>query len=150
MKFARRVAVAFNLNQPFPEVYGTLKNLQFLDECEIHLIHSYLTLSYLIGMGETALVYPLSGDREKIEQAVQATLMSYSRKIFPEGFKGKVIVRCLFSDDPKRTFCDYVKEENIDMVIVATREKKGLFESSFTQFVNKHTTANMMVLKHRA
>lgn len=150
MKFARRVAVAVNLNQPLPEVFKTLKNLEFLGNCEIHVIYSYLTISYLVGLGETALVYPLEADRKKVEESVNATLQDYSQKIFPAPFGGKIITRCLFSDDPKRAFCDYIKEENVDLVIVATREKKGLFESSFTQFVNKHTNANMIVLKHSA
>lgn len=149
MKFARKVAVAVNLNQPLPEVFKTLKDLEFLNHCEIHLVHSFLTINYLVGMGDTALVYPLESDRKLIQESVMATLNSYAQKIFPADFKGKVITHCLFSDDPKGSFCDYIKMEHIDLVITAAREKKGLFESSFTHYVQKHTSANLIVLKQK-
>lgn len=149
MRFARKVAVAVNLNHEIPDVFKTLKDLEFLNQCEIHLVHSFFTINYLVGLGEAALAYPLEADRIKIQESVMATLDNHARKIFPSDFKGKVITHCLFSDDPKRKFCDYVKAEHIDLVIVAAREKKGFFDSSFTYYVQKHTPANMIVLKQK-
>lgn len=149
MNTIRKVALAVNLNDPIPEILKIIKNLDFLNHCEIHLVHSFLTLHYSMGFGETALVYPVEADRKVLEESVLATLTGIEKKIFPPSFKGKVIARCLFSDDPKRKFCSYVQEEGIDLVIAAARNKRGFFESSFTQYVSKHTSAHMLVLKDR-
>jgi nucleotide-binding universal stress UspA family protein len=150
MKFARKVAVAINLNHPLPQVLTTLKNLDYLEQCEVHLVHAFLTTTYAVAMGEAALIYPIEDDRKKIEEKVLSELEAISKTILPTAFKGKIIVHCLFSDNPKRRFCQFVDEEHIDLVVVAQREKKGLFESSFSHFINKHTHANMIILKQGA
>ncbi len=147
MSFAKKVAVAVNLNDPLRDHLALIRDLDFLTESEIHFVSVHRTATYAIGLGESSIVYPLDIDQKRIHEKTVAELMRLAPEILPQGFKGKLVAHCLFGDDPKRRFCDYVSEVGIDTIIVAAREKKGLFESSFTQFVTKHTRANVIVLK---
>jgi hypothetical protein len=149
MSFAKKVAIAINLNDPHAEIFKAMKQLEFLVNSEIHFITINMTTTYAIGLGESSIVYPLIDDQKKIKESTVAELGKLSAAIVGHDFKGKIFLECLFSDDPKRKFCEFVAEKNIDTVIVAAREKRGIFESSFTQYVNKHSHANMIILKHK-
>ena len=149
MSFAKKVAVAINLNEPMKDILSGLKDLEFLNKSEVHFVNVYLTTMYAIGLGESSIVYPIVSDQKRIQESTVAALQKMAPALLSSKFEGKIITDCLFGDDPKRKFCEYVEENHIDTVIVAAREKRGFFESSFTQYVNKHTRANMIVLKHK-
>ncbi len=149
MSFAKKVVVAVNLNDPMKDILSGLKDLDFLNKSEVHFVNVYLTTTYAIGLGESSIVYPILSDQQKIQESTVAALKKMAPGLLSSKFEGKIVTDCLFSDDPKRKFCHYVEEKHIDTVIVAAREKRGFFESSFTSFVNKHTRANMIVLKHK-
>jgi hypothetical protein len=149
MSFAKRVAVAINLNEPMKDILSGLRELEFLNKSEVHFVNVYLTTTYAVGLGEGSIVYPILSDQKKIQESTVAALQNMVPGLLSPKFEGKIVPDCLFADDPKRKFCHYVEEKNIDTVIVAAREKRGFFESSFTQYVSKHTRANMIVLKHK-
>jgi hypothetical protein len=149
MSFARKVAVGINLNDPHTEIFKAMKQLDFLNNTEIHFVTVNMTTTYAIGLGESSIVYPLVDDQKKIQESTIAELGKLTATFLGHDIKSKIVTDCLFSDDPKRKFCEYVAEKNIDTIIVAGREKRGIFESSFTQYVNKHSHANMIVLKHK-
>jgi nucleotide-binding universal stress UspA family protein len=149
MSFARKVAVAIDLNDPHAEIFKAMKQLDFLNNSEVHFVTVNMTTTYAIGLGESSIVYPLVDDQKKIQESTVAGLGKLSGTFLGHDFKGKIITECLFSDDPKRKFCEFIAEKNIDTIIVAAREKRGIFESSFTQYVNKHSHANMIILKHK-
>ena len=149
MSFARKVAVAINLNEPMEDIFSGLKDLEFINRSEVHFVNVYLTTTYAIGLGESSLIYPMVSDQKKIQESTVAALQKMAPGLLAKTFEGKIVAESLFGDDPKRKFCEYIKENNIDTVIGAAREKKGFFESSFTQYVNKHTHANMIILKHK-
>lgn len=149
MKFAQKVAVAVNLSEDFKDEFASLKHLNFLNECEIHFVHAFLTTTYSFGLGETALIYPIQDDRKKLEESIVSTLKKMSGKIFDADFRGKIFCHCLFSDNPKAAFTEFVQDKHIDLVVIAAREKRGLFESSFSQYVQRHSKANMVILKHK-
>jgi hypothetical protein len=149
MNFTRKVGVAINLNDPVPDILSCLKTMDFLNGSEVHFVTVYLTTTYAIGLGETSIIYPFESDRKQIREVAQKKLREVSREVLPKHFKGQVIEECLFSDDPKRKFCDYISENHLDTVIVASREKRGIFESSFAQFITKHSQANIIILKHK-
>jgi nucleotide-binding universal stress UspA family protein len=148
MKFAHKVAVAFDLSEEGKNEFSVLKQMEFLNQCEVHFVHVFQTTTFAYGMGDTALIYPIPDDRESLEESIVSTLKKVAAKIFPEKFQGKVLCHCLFSDNPKKAFCDFVVNNNIDLVLVAAREKRGTFESSFTHYVTGHTKSNIMMLKH--
>ena len=149
MSFAKKIAVAVNLNEPLSEILESMKSLDFINKSEVHFLNIYLTTTYAIGLGESAIIYPLETDQKKIREQTLERLDELGRSFLPKEFSGKIVSECLFSDDPKRKFCEYISEKGIDTVIVAAREKRGIFESSFTQFISKHTKANMLILKHK-
>jgi hypothetical protein len=149
MNFTHKVGIAVNLNDPVPDILSCLKTMDFLNGNEVHFLTVHQTTTYAIGLGETSIIYPLESDRKQIREMTQKKLQEVSREFLPKHFKGQVVVECLFSDDPKRKFCDYISENHIDTVIVASREKRGFFESSFAQFITKHSRANIIILKHK-
>lgn len=149
MKFAHKVAVAVNLAVDAKDEFISLKQLNFLNDCEIHFVHAFLTTTYSFGLGETALIYPIQDDRKKLEESIVSTLKKISDDIFDEGFRGKIFCHCLFSDSPKIAFTEFVEKKHMDLVIISAREKRGLFESSFSQYVQRHSKANMVILKHK-
>lgn len=149
MSFSKKVAIAINLNDPQTEILKGIKQLEFLNNSELHFVTINMTTSYAIGLGESSIVYPLIDDQKKIREATISALNQLASTLLWQDFRGKIISECIFSDDPKRKFCEYVKESGIDTVILAGREKKGFFESSFTNYVNKHSHANLIILKHK-
>ena len=149
MPFARKIAIAINLIEPQSEILKSLRTLDFLKASEVHFVNVYLTTTYAIGLGESSIVYPVETDRNKIQESSVEALKKLAPTLMPDHFEGKMVVDCLFSDSPKRKFCSYVEEKKIDTVILAAREERGLFESSFTQYVTKHTHANIIILKHK-
>lgn len=148
MSFAKKIAIGINLGEPLKEIFKALKELDFINHSEIHFVSINQTQIYMIGFGESAIIYPLEDDQKKIKAATLAELRELSKDILPKEFKGKVFHECLFADDPRARFCDYIEEKGIDTVIMAAREHKGFFESSFTQYISKKSKANVVILKH--
>lgn len=148
MSFAKKVVVGINLGEPLTEQLTALKELEFLNESEVHFLSINQTTTYAIGLGESAIIYPLEDDQRKIRTSAMIELRKITRNLLPQNFNGNIIIECIFGDDPKTRFCEYVEEHHIDTIIVAARESRGFFEGSFTQYVSKHSKANMIILKH--
>jgi hypothetical protein len=149
MSFARKVAVAIDLNDPHAEILKAVKQLEFINNSEVYFVTVNMTTTYAIGLGESSIVYPLIDDQKKIHESTVAELKKLTGSLLGHEFRGKIHTECLFSDDPKRKFCEFLIEKEIDTIIVAAREKRGIFESSFTHYVSKHSHANMIILKHK-
>lgn len=148
MAFAKKVVISVNLNEPHPEILSGIRSLEFLNHSEVHIVTVQLTALYAVGLGETAIMYPMESDQRKIKEESQRRLNELGHMILPPEIQGKFNVACIFSDDPKRKICEFVEDNHIDTIILAAREKRGLFESSFTNFVAKHSKANIIILKH--
>lgn len=149
MKFAKKVFIAVELSHQQTELLKPLKGMEFLSECEVHFVHVFPTMSYPVAFGEATLVYPVESDRAVIEQSALATLVKMSHDVLPARFQGKVLQKVLFHDDPRKKFSDYAKEMKADTIIITTKRKHGFFESSFADYVNKHSDCNMIYLKHK-
>ena len=147
MRFGKKIVIAVDLQEGMEEALKPLKGMDFLRASELHFVHVFHTTTFAYGLGETALIYPIEEDRNIIHQSVLAKLVQLSAGLLPAGFEGKAYQRCLFSDDPKRKFCDYANEIGADTVIVATRQERGLFESSFAAYQSKHARAHVIALK---
>ncbi len=149
MSFAKKVIVAVGLSNSVASSDGmaSLVEMSFLENCEIHFVHVFKTINYAAVFGEFTAVYPVETQRAEIENSVLSSLVGLTKDVLPQNFKGRVIHRCLFGEAPKVEFCGYVEQTKADLIIVPTRKKRGLFESSFAQYVNKHTNVNMILLK---
>ena len=149
MTFARKVFIPIELTNFQTELLKPLKRMDFLSECEVHFIHVFRTMSYPSVLGGSALVYPIEADCKIIEQSALATLVKISQEALPPRFAGKVQHTVLFHDDAKKKFSSYAIEKKADTIIITTKRKHGLFESSFADYANKHTDCNMIYLKHK-
>jgi nucleotide-binding universal stress UspA family protein len=149
MLFANKTVVAINLNQNLEAILAPLRSLEFLKRSEIHFVHVFQSTTYAVGFTEYPLIYPLNEDRQVIEKSINSLLIKLAENLFGKDFEGKVVTRCLFSDNPKKKFCEYVDEEKADLVVIASREKRGLFESSFATYVSRHSQANQIIIKHK-
>lgn len=147
MKFARKVIIAVGLSNEMAELIKSVRDLEFLSHSEIHFVHVFNTMNYTTVFSDFPIIYPVEADLKAVEESVMSYIKKISHEILPKEFEGKIIHKCFFDAIPKQKFCDYVNEQKADLVIVPTREKRGLFESSFAQYVTKHTHANIILLK---
>jgi len=147
MSFAKKVVVAVDLNNDSTLLLTPLREMEFLLHSEVHFVHVFNTVNYSVFFSEFPMVYPLETDRKVIREAVISFLTLTAKEVLPKAFSGKIIYECFFDESPKAFLSEYVKNTNIDLVIVPTRVKRGIFESSFAQYVSQHTNANMIFLK---
>jgi len=149
MAFAQKVIIAVGLDDLGEGQLSGLKKMNFLQSSELHFVSVFKTIDYTYGLGEFSLVFPVSDDRKAIEENILNKLKKISAEMTPVGFKGSIFHHCLFDENPKEKLCQYIKELKADTVIVAARKKRGLFESSFTNYVAKHSEADVIILKHQ-
>lgn len=147
MSIFKKIVVAVSAEENIADLLIEIREMNFLTQSEIHFVNVFNTITYSVTMSSGVLIYPIESDRKEIESLVMKNLYAISEKVLPRDFKGKVVLKSLFADSTKDKFVQYVNEEKASLVIVAKREKKGFFESSFAQFVNKHTKANLLLLK---
>jgi nucleotide-binding universal stress UspA family protein len=147
MSFAKKIIVAVSPEENIETLLSPIKEMIFTDSTEIHFVNVFSVVSYSVWATSAPLIFPLEDDRQKIEDETNKKLQELSKHLLPSSFKGKVVVKCLFGEHVKDTFSNYVNKESADLVIVAKREKRGIFESSFASFVNNHTKANLLLLK---
>lgn len=146
MIFGHKVVIGVDFNEKCKEQLESLQELSFLRNSEVHLVHVFQTTSMVYGlMAEYSLVYPVERDRKEIEKSIEAKLLSLSESVF--GPQVKIVTKCLFDENPKEEFCLYAKEIKADTIIVFSRIKHGIFESSFAQYCNRHSHCNLIILK---
>ena len=149
MFFGKKVVVPVDIDNDVITLLHPLREMEFLKHSEIHFVHVFNTFNYTTVFADFPMIYPVEGDLNGIEESVNAFMKKTGQKVIPDYFTGKFFQKCLFSERPKEKFCEYVKELKADLIIVPTRLKHGVFESSFALYANKHTTANMIFLKDR-
>lgn len=146
-KFGERVIVAIDLNDHTSENVKMLRQLQFLKQAEVHFVHVFPTIVYTYGISEFALIYPVQEDRNSIEKFVLSSLLKHTSDLFPDAETPRVITQCLFDESPKKKLCTYAQEIHADTIIVMTREKHGIFESSVAQYLARHSKCHIVILK---
>ena len=147
MEMFKKVIIAVGLNTGVGELLKPLKEMNFLDQSEIHFVHVFNTFNYTTVLSDFPFVYPIEADRSPIQKAILGLLDKTAKAVLPEGFKGKVIHECLFDESAKFKFSEYANDQKATLIIVPSRKKRGIFESSFAQYVHKHTEANLLLLK---
>lgn len=145
MSFPAKVIIAADVFHHTKDIVPLLRSMSFIQNSEIQLVHIFHTMTYVVDVNEYPLAFPVVDDRKQIEKFVLNSLNRLKEDIFPK--TSKVATLSLFSDDPKRYFCDYIERERPDLVILAARKKRGVFEGSFSQFITKHTESNILILK---
>lgn len=145
MAYPRHAIIAVDTNIDL-NVLRPLHKLNFMIDTEIHFVHIVRKMDY---NDTLALNYnfPLYQDVDVIKDAILKKMKSITPDIIPHQHVGKISYVCLFGFDPKKDFCNYVNEVDPDLVIIAARPRHGLFESSFSQYVSRHSKCNVLVLK---
>lgn len=149
MKYYRKVFVPIEIDESAPAFLRSLQDMESIKHAEVHFVHVFRTITYSFAIGTVPSVYPVEEDRKVIEESITSLLEAMSRKVLGKDFDGKVIHRVLFNDNPKKSFTNYVTEHRPELVIIPTRDKHGLFESSFAAYVNGHTECDVLMLKHK-
>ena len=142
----RKVIIPVRLKDNDREVLQQLRQMEFLSGSEIHLVHVFPTATYTHYFTDFPQIYSSMPDTKTVEESINLFLKNLASEIMPLSYQGRLITKCLF-DDPKTGFTHYVEAEKPDLVIIPTRKKRGMFESSFAQYLVKHTEANLFLLK---
>lgn len=145
MSYPHRAVVAVDTSHDL-SILKPIHRMDFLTNSEIHLVHVVQEIDYTDGLSFSVSI-PLIEDMADFKLAVINKMKSVSDDILPYGFQGKVIYSCLFAYDPCLSFCRYLDEVKADLAVVVTREKRGLFESSFARNLGKHASCNVLVHK---
>jgi nucleotide-binding universal stress UspA family protein len=145
MNFGKKVVVAVDMHDTSREQLKQLKDVLFLKDSEIHFVHVYQTTNMAYGLGEFCQVLPVEPDRKSIEQSVISSLIQSTQDLAVPGAKS--ICKCLFDENPKEEFCLYAKEVKADTMVIFTRQKHGIFESSFAQYAARHSPCHVLILK---
>lgn len=145
MTFPKKVAIAIDTALPVT-ILEPIRKMEWLNEAEIHLIHVFKLLNYGDGLSFN-VAFPFQQDRAELSEAVVNKMTELSSKFLPYGHIGKVIYQCLFDDNPKEKMNQYLHDHQIDLAIVGTRERKGLFESSFANYLCRHAACSVLVIR---
>ncbi len=148
MSFGKKVVVAVGPEGEEKNALKELREMTFLKDSEIYFVSVFRIIDYAYGLGEYNLIFPVAQDRDKIRETILAELKKISTDFLPKDFKAMVKYDCLFHENPKEKLCEFLNEVKADLVIMTARKKRGIFESSFTQYVAKHTSADVLIIKH--
>lgn len=129
-------------------MYTDIRKMTFLKDSEIHIVHVVHKLDFP-GSLLTNFNYTLYEDEVPIRNAVIDKLQSMGPQIVPYGHEGKQFYKCLFGDNLKKTFCDYLMQTNAELTIVSTRHEHGIFEGSFSYYVGRHAPCSVLVTRER-
>ncbi|MFZ4715327.1 MAG: universal stress protein [Bacteriovoracaceae bacterium] len=144
----KKVVIAVSLKKLDQKPLEKLKKSEWLEGAEIHLVHVIETVAY--GVDLSPLLFPQESEYPKIRKEVIKELELLGKKLFPNTGRPKVITKCLFDYSANDAFCDYSKQMKADLIIVATRGKKGIkgfFDSSFARYMSKYAPADLMILR---
>ena len=141
-----------NLNDhSMKSVFEHLKHFDWTYISELHLINGFQLQKFTQGFYIDA--YPL----EESYQAIKSSAIELLEKMEKEIFKGKklakeptVIKECFITASPKDRLTKYANDEEIDIILIATRSKHGIkdfFTSSFTQYMVSHAKAELRIIR---
>lgn len=147
MSFGKKIVVAVNFVDVKFEELRILRELDILKSGEVHFVHVFQTFTTAFFSGLGGANYPVDTDRRVIELSVNAELARLAKEVLPSGSEARVVPHCLFAENPKAYFCSYADELKADTIVVLGRREHGLFESSFAQYVQRHSGCHLIVMK---
>jgi len=143
----KKVVVAVDMNEASLKTLSQINNFNFPKDSEIHLVHvfeiNFFSFDFIPSLKPTPENYFL------IEKAVEERLVKVKKQLGLDDHE-KVVLKCLISGNAKQEFLGYADRNGATLIIAASQEKegfKGLFESSFTNFLNKFSTTSLIILR---
>ncbi len=145
----KKVVIAIDLEETSLQNLYQLKDFSFPLESEIHLVHvfelSFMSFDFIPN------IQPSPEDYLLIQKVIEEKLQHIKKNLGLGDYKN-VVLKCLFSSNAKQEFLSYADSINAGLIIAGTKEKEGitgLFESSFTSFLNKFSSINLLTLRSR-
>lgn len=145
MSFPEKTVLAVDTNIG-PDILKPIHRLDFLSRSEIHFIHIVQKFEYGDGLSFN-VTFPFDEDMDIFRESIIKKMKEMTKEILPVWHQGHVVYECRFAFDPKEDFCKYLEEVNADLAIIATRARRGIFESSFASRVTSHSKCSVLVLK---
>lgn len=147
MEFGKRVVIAVDIAKEARGRFDELKEIHFSSGSDVHLVYVFQEIGFNFAIDAYSMAYPLADDRLAIEKSVNEALKKIGQEVLPKDVK--VHTHCIFSENQKEKLCEVVEEIKADVVILAARKRHGIFESSFAQYMLKHSERNLLILKDR-
>lgn len=142
-----KVVVALDMDENSIETLTQLKNLNIPTSAEVHLVYIF---EYVANNFDFTFVIPPSAeDLGKIQMIMLEKIEALKPKLGLDKHT-KVIPKCFISGNAKQEFLNYADSINANLIVAASKERKGflgLFESSFTNFLTKFSRANLIILR---
>ncbi len=145
-----KVVIAVDMNEASLKTLSQLSNFIFPKDSEIHLVHvfelSFFSFDFIPSLQPTPENYFL------LEKTIEEKLVKIKKQLGLDHHE-KVVLKCLISENAKQEFLNYADKSGATLIIAASQEKEGLkgfFESSFTNFLNKFSKANLIILRPAA
>jgi len=123
-----------------------LEHLSFLASSEIHFVHIVPEISDVNGVS-LEVMFPKKETINSIRESVLLKMKRAALEVLPDSFSSKVTYTCLFSEDVREAFCQYLVDQQADLAIVVARQKRGIFDSSFSYYAGKYSPCSVLVLK---
>lgn len=141
-----KTIVAVSLEDENVEALTQIRDLPFTETSQIHLVHVFeihqLSIDFIPNM------HLSPEDLFAVEKWGEDRLIQVRDKM---GFSEKIcVVKCLISTNPRQEFLNYADTHGATLIVAVAKERegvKGLFESSFTNFLSKFSKANLLLLR---
>lgn len=141
-----KTIVAVSLDDKNIEALSQIGDLPFSENSVIHLVHVFeihqLSLDFIPNL------HLSPEDLLAVEKWGEDRLLEVRDKI---GLTEKnCVVKCLISTNPRQEFLNYADTHGATLIVAVAKERegvRGLFESSFTNFLNKFSRCNLLLLR---
>jgi hypothetical protein len=143
----KKVVVAVDINEDGPKNLYQLRNLSLLKESEIHLVHVFELSNLSFDFLPASQLSP--EDYIMVQKVIEEKLMAIQKDLGLDQNK-KVVLKCLFAPNARQEFLNYADKEGATLIVAASKQREGfagLFESSFTAFLNKFSRSNLLILR---
>ena len=143
----KKIVIAIDLDETTWPTLEKVREIGLSKEVEIHLVHAFEIAP--VAYDFLASYLPTEIEKKEIQQVVEAKLAGLVERL---GLKNqsKVKCQCLVSGNARQDFLNYVEKLGCDLIITASQEKtlmRGIFEGSFSSYLNKYARPNLLVLR---
>jgi nucleotide-binding universal stress UspA family protein len=142
-----KVVIAVDLDETSLRSLSQIKNFPLPQECEIHLVHVF-ELNFM-SFDILPNIEPSPEDYLLIQKVIEEKLLKVKGELSLTEHKN-VLVKCLFGHNARQEFLKYAEETGASLIVAASKDRQGfagLFESSFTTFLNKFSKTNLLILR---
>ncbi len=144
-----KVALCLSLDELSNKTFEKVGNLLNFDEIkELHLINVFK--EELFTNEFSVYTFPPESERKTIIKTTKEQLKTISKTIVGNSKVKKIVYTSEIHHDPKLFVTNYIQKNGIDLVVSATRGVsgfKGLFTSSFTDYLVKFSPCPVLVLR---